>query len=117
MGARRIRREQIQHDQKVSRRENGILKVKERARRLMRGHRVRSQPKARRMDPLMRGRHGPHDAIHAREDALEPSAGHCALNTSVGVAMLDELTAGQHAVLTFGHKKFLVHWSKSFAMR
>ena len=33
MGARRIRREQIQHDQKVSRRENGILKVKERARR------------------------------------------------------------------------------------
>jgi hypothetical protein len=33
MGARRIRREQIRHDQKVSRRENGILKVKERARR------------------------------------------------------------------------------------
>jgi hypothetical protein len=33
MGARRIRREQIQHDQKVSRRENGILKVKERGRR------------------------------------------------------------------------------------
>src|SRR4051794_26304774 len=27
MGARRIRREQIQHDQKVSRRENGVLKV------------------------------------------------------------------------------------------
>jgi hypothetical protein len=33
MGARRIRREQIQHDQKVSRLENGILKVKERGRR------------------------------------------------------------------------------------
>ena len=33
MGARRIRREQIRHDQKVSRKENGILKVKERARR------------------------------------------------------------------------------------
>jgi len=33
MGARRIRREQIQHDQKLSRQENGILKVKERARR------------------------------------------------------------------------------------
>ena len=33
MGARRLRRDRIQHDQKVSRRENGILKTKERARR------------------------------------------------------------------------------------
>lgn len=33
MGARRIRREQIQHDQKLSRKVNGELKVKERARR------------------------------------------------------------------------------------
>lgn len=33
MGARRIRRDQIQQDQKKSRRENGVLKVKERARR------------------------------------------------------------------------------------
>jgi hypothetical protein len=33
MGARRIRRNQIQHDQKVSRQVNGALKVKERARR------------------------------------------------------------------------------------
>lgn len=33
MGARRIRRDQIQHDQKMSRKENGILKTKERARR------------------------------------------------------------------------------------
>ena len=33
MGARRIRRDQIAHDQKVSRKENGIRKVKERARR------------------------------------------------------------------------------------
>ena len=33
MGARRIRREQIQHDQKLSRKENGIVKVKERSRR------------------------------------------------------------------------------------
>jgi hypothetical protein len=33
MGARRIRREQVQFDQKKSRRENGVLKVKERARR------------------------------------------------------------------------------------
>jgi hypothetical protein len=33
MGARRIRREQIQVDQKASRRRNGIVKVKERARR------------------------------------------------------------------------------------
>ncbi len=33
MGARRIRREQRQHDMKESRRRNGFLKVKERARR------------------------------------------------------------------------------------
>jgi hypothetical protein len=33
MGARRIRREQIQVDQAESRRRNGIVKVKERARR------------------------------------------------------------------------------------
>lgn len=33
MGARRIRRDQIQHDQKESRLRNGILKVKERQRR------------------------------------------------------------------------------------
>jgi hypothetical protein len=33
MGARRIRREQIQHDQKASRLRNGVVKVKERARR------------------------------------------------------------------------------------
>ncbi len=33
MGARRIRRDQIAHDQKLSRRVNGVLKVKERARR------------------------------------------------------------------------------------
>ncbi len=33
MGARRIRRDQIQHDQKKSRKENGVLKVKERGRR------------------------------------------------------------------------------------
>ncbi len=33
MGARRIRRDQIRHDQKLSRRVNGVLKVKERARR------------------------------------------------------------------------------------
>ena len=33
MGARRIRRDQIQRDQKMSRKENGILKTKERARR------------------------------------------------------------------------------------
>ncbi|MBY0526147.1 MAG: hypothetical protein K2R98_22325 [Gemmataceae bacterium] len=33
MGARRIRREQRQVDAKLSRRRNGILKVKERARR------------------------------------------------------------------------------------
>jgi hypothetical protein len=33
MGARRIRREQRQSDQKLSRHENGILKDKERARR------------------------------------------------------------------------------------
>jgi hypothetical protein len=33
MGARRIRREQIQVDQKASRLRNGIVKVKERARR------------------------------------------------------------------------------------
>ena len=33
MGARRIRRDQIQNDQKKSRRENGFLKTKERARR------------------------------------------------------------------------------------
>jgi hypothetical protein len=33
MGARRIRREQIQADQKASRLRNGIVKVKERARR------------------------------------------------------------------------------------
>ena len=33
MGARRIRRDQIQRDQKMSRKENGVLKTKERARR------------------------------------------------------------------------------------
>jgi hypothetical protein len=33
MGARRIRREQRQHDMKESRRTNGLLKVKERGRR------------------------------------------------------------------------------------
>jgi hypothetical protein len=33
MGARRIRRNQIQHDQKLSRLVNGAVKVKERARR------------------------------------------------------------------------------------
>jgi hypothetical protein len=33
MGARRIRREQRQHDMRVSRRTNGLLKVKERGRR------------------------------------------------------------------------------------
>ena len=33
MGIRRIRKDRIAADQKVSRRENGILKVKERARR------------------------------------------------------------------------------------
>jgi len=33
MGIRRIRKDQIAHDQKVSRKENGVLKVKERARR------------------------------------------------------------------------------------
>lgn len=33
MGARRIRRDQIQKDQKLSRKVNGRLKVKERARR------------------------------------------------------------------------------------
>lgn len=33
MGARRIRRDQIRHDQILSRKENGVLKVKERARR------------------------------------------------------------------------------------
>jgi hypothetical protein len=36
MGARRIRREQRQFDQKLSRRENGARKTKERARRLVR---------------------------------------------------------------------------------
>jgi hypothetical protein len=33
MGVRRIRKDRIAADQKVSRRENGVLKVKERARR------------------------------------------------------------------------------------
>lgn len=33
MGARRLRRDRIQRDQKKSRKENGVLKVKERARR------------------------------------------------------------------------------------
>ncbi|MBX9680594.1 MAG: hypothetical protein K2X38_17705 [Gemmataceae bacterium] len=33
MGARRIRRDQIQRDQKLSRKENGVRKVKETARR------------------------------------------------------------------------------------
>lgn len=33
MGARRIRRDQIQRDQKLSRKENGVRKVKENARR------------------------------------------------------------------------------------
>ena len=33
MGARRIRRDRIQRDQKLSRKENGFLKTKERARR------------------------------------------------------------------------------------
>lgn len=36
MGARRIRRDQVSHDQKVSRRTNGMLKTKERARRDLR---------------------------------------------------------------------------------
>ncbi len=33
MGARRIRRDRIQRDRKLSRKENGIVKTKERARR------------------------------------------------------------------------------------
>ena len=40
MGARRIRREQVAHDQKVSRRVNGTRKTKERIRRDRRMHEI-----------------------------------------------------------------------------
>ena len=40
MGARRIRREQVSADQKVSRRVNGMRKTKERARRDHRMHEI-----------------------------------------------------------------------------
>ncbi len=40
MGARRIRREQVAHDQKISRRVNGTRKTKERERRDRRMHEI-----------------------------------------------------------------------------
>ena len=40
MGARRIRREQVAHDQKISRRVNGTRKTKERTRRDRRMHEI-----------------------------------------------------------------------------
>ena len=40
MGARRIRREQVAHDQKISRRVNGTRKTKERTRRDHRMHEI-----------------------------------------------------------------------------